>query len=104
MFFNNLFVEKQAEMRGYFGLAPMLFCFIVPAITMRLLAEEKGGTIELLITMPVRDWEVVVGKCLAAMALLLAILLGLTLVFAVTVAKLGPVDKGPASAATWACC
>ena len=49
---------------------PFIFMFVVPAITMRLLAEEKGsGTIELLITMPVRDWEVVVGKWLAAMAL-----------------------------------
>ena len=95
-FFNNLFVEKQADMRGFFSLAPLMFCFFAPAITMRLLAEEKGsGTIELLITMPVRDWEVVVGKWLAAMALLLTTLL-LTLVFAVTVAKLGPLDKGPA--------
>ena len=95
-FFNNQFVEKQADMRGFFSLAPLMFCFFAPAITMRLLAEEKGsGTIELLITMPVRDWEVVVGKWLAAMALLLTTLL-LTLVFAVTVAKLGPLDKGPA--------
>ena len=68
-FFNNVFVEKQADMRGFFSLAPLMFCFFAPAITMRLLAEEKGsGTIELLITMPVRDWEVVVGKWLAAMA------------------------------------
>jgi len=95
-FFNNVFVEKQADMRGFFSLAPLMFCFFAPAITMRLLAEEKGsGTIELLITMPVRDWEVVVGKWLAAMALLATTLL-LTLVFAVTVAKLGPLDKGPA--------
>ena len=95
-FFNNVFVEKQADMRSFFSLAPLMFCFFAPAITMRLLAEEKGsGTIELLITMPVRDWEVVLGKWLAAMALLATTLL-LTLVFAVTVAKLGPLDKGPA--------
>jgi ABC-2 type transport system permease protein len=95
-FFNNVFVEKQADMRGFFSLAPLMFCFFAPAITMRLLAEEKGsGTIEILITMPVRDWEVVVGKWLAAMALLATTLL-LTLVFAITVAKLGPLDKGPA--------
>jgi ABC-2 type transport system permease protein len=97
-FFNNLFVEKQADMRSFFSLAPLMFCFFAPAITMRLLAEEKGsGTIEILITMPVRDWEVVLGKFLAAMALL-ATTLGLTLAFAVTVAKLGPLDKGPAVA------
>jgi ABC-2 type transport system permease protein len=97
-FFNNLFVEKQADMRAFFSLAPLMFCFFAPAVTMRLLAEEKGsGTIELLITMPVRDWEVVVGKWLAAMTLLLATL-ALTLVFAITVARLGPLDRGPAIA------
>ena len=58
-------------MRGFFGSMPLLFMFLAPAITMRLLAEEKAtGTLELLITMPVRDWEVVVGKFLAALALL----------------------------------
>jgi ABC-2 type transport system permease protein len=98
LYFNNVFIEKQAEMRGYFGLAPMLFSFIIPAMTMRLLAEEKGsGTLELLITMPVRDWEVVVGKFLAALGLL-AVLLGLTLVYAFTVSSIGPLDKGPAYA------
>jgi ABC-2 type transport system permease protein len=95
LFFNTLFIEKQAEMRGYFGLAPMLFTFIIPAITMRLIAEEKGsGTLELLITMPVRDWEVVLGKFLAAMGLLTVLML-LTLVYAFTLASIGPVDKGP---------
>jgi ABC-2 type transport system permease protein len=95
LFFNTLFIEKQAEMRGYFGLAPMLFTFIIPAFTMRLIAEEKGsGTLELLITMPVRDWEVVVGKFLAAVGLL-AVLLGLTLFYAFTLNSIGPVDKGP---------
>ena len=96
LFWNTVFIERQAEMRGYFGLMPMLFTFIIPAITMRLLAEEKGsGTLELLITMPIRDWEVVVGKFLAAVGLLAALLL-LTLVYAVTLAAIGPVDKGPA--------
>jgi ABC-2 type transport system permease protein len=95
LFFNTVFIEKQAEMRGYFGLTPMLFTFIIPAMTMRLIAEEKGtGTIELLITMPVRDWEVVVGKFLAALGLL-AVLLGLTLVYAFTLSTIGPIDKGP---------
>jgi ABC-2 type transport system permease protein len=95
LFFNTLFIEHQAEMRGYFSLCPMLFSFIIPAITMRLLAEEKGsGTLELLITMPVRDWEVVVGKFLAALGLL-AVLLGLTLFYAFTLNGLGSIDKGP---------
>jgi len=63
---------------------------------MRLLADEKSsGTIELLITLPVKDWQVVVGKFLAAMALLCTAL-ALTLVFAITVRSLGPLDRGPA--------
>jgi ABC-2 type transport system permease protein len=96
LFWNTVFIERQAEMRGYFGLMPMLFTFIIPAITMRLLAEEKHtGTLELLITMPIRDWEVVVGKFLAAVGLLAALLL-LTMVYAITLASIGPVDKGPA--------
>jgi ABC-2 type transport system permease protein len=95
LFFTQLFIEKQADMRSFFGVMPLLFMFMIPAITMRLLAEEKGsGTLELLITMPVRDWEVVLGKFLAALALLCAAL-GLTLVFAITVATLGPIDRGP---------
>ena len=96
LFFTQLFVEKQADMRGFFNLAPLMFCFFAPAITMRLLAEEKGsGTIELLITMPVRDWEVVVGKFLAALAFL-AVMIGITGVYAISVAAIGPLDKGPA--------
>jgi len=96
LFFTQLFIEKQADMRGFFNIMPLLFMFMVPAITMRLLADEKSsGTLELLITMPVRDWEVVVGKFLAAMALLCTAI-GLTLVFALTVRGLGPLDRGPA--------
>jgi ABC-2 type transport system permease protein len=96
LFFTQLFLEKQADMRGFFNIMPLLFMFMIPAITMRLLADEKSsGTLELLITMPVRDWEVVVGKFLAAMALLCTAI-GLTMVFAITVKSLGPLDRGPA--------
>jgi ABC-2 type transport system permease protein len=95
LFFTQLFLEKQADMRGFFNIMPLLFMFMIPAITMRLLADEKAsGTLELLITMPVRDSEVVLGKFLAAMALLCTAI-GLTLVFAITVKSLGPLDRGP---------
>jgi ABC-type transport system involved in multi-copper enzyme maturation, permease component len=95
LYFSQLFLEKQAELRYYFTLTPLIFTFIIPAITMRLIAEEKGsGTLEMLITMPVRDWEVVLGKFLAGMAMLAAIV-GMTFFYAVTLALLGPVDKGP---------
>jgi ABC-2 type transport system permease protein len=96
LFFTQLFLEKQADMRPFFGVMPLLFMFVIPAITMRLVAEEKGsGTLELLITMPIRDWEVIVGKFLAALFLLCTALF-LTLAFAITVKSLGPLDRGPA--------
>jgi len=95
LYWSQLFLEKQTELRYYFSLAPLVFTFIIPAITMRLLAEEKGsGTLEMLITMPVRDWEVVLGKFLAGMTMLAAIV-GMTFFYAITLAVLGPVDKGP---------
>lgn len=96
LYWSQIFLEKQAELRNYFTLAPLVFTFIIPAITMRLLAEEKGsGTLEMLITMPVRDWEVVLGKFLAGMAMLGAIV-GMTCFYAVSLSLLGPVDRGPA--------
>jgi ABC-2 type transport system permease protein len=95
LYWSQLFLEKQAELRYYFNLTPLVFTFIIPAITMRLLAEEKGsGTLEMLITMPVRDWEVVLGKFLAGMAMLAAIV-GMTMFYAVTLSILSPIDKGP---------
>jgi ABC-2 type transport system permease protein len=96
LFFSSLFIERQAEMRAYFNLMPLLLSFIVPAMAMRLIAEEKGsGSLEMLITMPVRDWQVIFGKFLAGMGLL-ATMVGLTLFYAVTVMVVGPLDKGPA--------
>ena len=94
-FFGNFFIAGNATMDGYFGVMPLLLVFICPAIAMRLIAEERGsGSIELLLTMPVRDSEVVFGKYLAAL-MVLAVGLLLTLPFALTVAKLGPLDSGP---------
>ena len=96
LFFGSLFIERQAELRAYFNLMPLLLSFIVPAMAMRLIAEEKGsGSLEMLITMPVRDWQVIVGKFLGGMTLL-ATLVGLTIFYAVTVALVGPLDRGPA--------
>jgi ABC-2 type transport system permease protein len=67
-FFSGIFMVGSATMRPFFGLAPILFMFLVPAITMRLIAEErKSGTFETLMTLPVREWEVVAGKFIAAL-------------------------------------
>jgi ABC-2 type transport system permease protein len=94
-FTNNLFLMNTATMRIVFELVPLLFLFFVPAITMRLLAEEKkAGTLELLTTKPVRDVEIILGKFLAAWVLLAAALVP-TLLYAVTVGLLGSLDLGP---------
>lgn len=95
-FFGGFFSGGHAGMEGFFGTMPILYVIFVPAISMRLLAEERGsGTIEMLLTMPVRDSEVVIGKFLAGLGLL-AIGILLTVPVAVTVSMLGPMDWGPA--------
>ncbi|MDC0711669.1 ABC transporter permease subunit [Stigmatella sp. ncwal1] len=88
LYFSTLFVAGQASLRGFFGLAPVLFVIFVPAVTMRLIAEErKSGTLELLLTLPVRDWQVVTGKFLAALGMVGVGLL-LTLPYPLSVAAL----------------
>jgi len=82
-------------MRNYFGIMPWIFLFFIPAITMRLWAEEKKlGTMEILMTFPVREYEVVLGKFLASFCFLfLTVVLSSPL--ALTVATLGNPDGGP---------
>lgn len=94
MFFRQLFLVRQAELRHFFENMPLLLCLIVPFLTMRLVAEERReGTLELLLTMPVTDWQLVIGKFFAALGLM-AVLLLLTVAFPITVSFLGPLDKG----------
>jgi len=92
---SNLFLSNVASLRLMFNLVPAIFLFVVPAITMRLLAEEKkSGTIELLSTKPLHDAEIILGKFLAAWALIGIALLP-TLLYYVTIASIGTVDNGP---------
>lgn len=94
-FSTNLFLINQATLRAAFGIIPLIFIFFVPAITMRLISEEKkSGTIELLVTMPIKDHEIVLGKFFAALVLL-AIALIFTFFYGFTVAILGNADEGP---------
>ena len=88
-------VIGQADLRDFFGLISIMLIFFVSAISMRLWSEEmKVGTMELLMTFPVRDWEAVAGKFLAALAIVgLAILL--TLPLPIGVGALGRLDAGP---------
>jgi ABC-2 type transport system permease protein len=70
LYFSTLFLGGAASLRPFFGVAPVLFVVFAPAVTMRLLAEErKTGTLELLLSMPIKDWEVVIGKFAAALAM-----------------------------------
>jgi len=88
LFFRGFFILNNADLRSFFGLLPWAFLFLAPALTMRQWAEErKTGTIELLMTLPAREWEVVLGKYLAALSFL-AIILVLTAPVAVTVSVL----------------
>lgn len=67
---------NYASLDTLFGIAPMVFMFLIPAVTMRSLAEEKqSGTIELLVTRPVTDWQIVGGKFMAAFVLVVIALL-----------------------------
>ncbi|NQT33828.1 ABC transporter permease [bacterium] len=95
-FTTYFFLAGQADLRVILGIIPFAFLIITPAITMRLISEErKTGTMELLVTMPIHDSSIIVGKYLAAVALLIAMILP-TLVYGITVAFLGDMDYGPA--------
>jgi ABC-2 type transport system permease protein len=95
MYFQPFFLINQADMRNYFGLLPWVFLFFVPAITMRGWAEErKSKTMELLLTWPVSDAEVVFGKFLAALAFL-ATAVALSVTVPVTLFIIGSPDIGP---------
>lgn len=90
----NFFARGQADLSPFFTFVPWLFLFLVPALTMRLWAEERRlGTIELLLTLPLAQWQAVVGKFLAAWAFCI-IALALTFPLVVTVNVLGTPDNG----------
>jgi ABC-2 type transport system permease protein len=90
----NFFGRGQADLQPFFSFVPWLFLFLVPALTMRLWAEERRlGTIELLLTLPLPQWQAVVGKFLAAWAFC-GIALALTFPLWITVNILGEPDNG----------
>lgn len=93
---NNIFLNNEATMRSMFdSVIPLVFLFIIPALTMRLLSEEKkSGTIEILTTKPIHDYDIVLGKFFSAWALI-GIILVPTLLYYITVASLGKLDHGP---------
>src|SRR5689334_4808787 len=94
-FWNPFFLINRVSVRSMFDLMSVLLLPTAPAMTMGLLAEEKRtGTIELLLTMPLKDTEVVIGKFLGAFGLLCVLLL-LTLPYPISASTLGKLDWGP---------
>ncbi|MBW2219160.1 MAG: ABC transporter permease subunit [Deltaproteobacteria bacterium] len=94
-FFATFFLYGQASLRNFFSLLPLIFSFVIPAITMRLFSEELNvGSYETLLTLPVTFRDIILGKLLAGIALIVAMLLP-TLAYALTVTMIGQLDWGP---------
>src|SRR5712672_1013501 len=93
-FLGNFFDRWQADLQSFFEFNPLLYLDLIPALSMRLWAEErKSGTIELFLTLPIRMTEAVIGKFLAAW-FFAGIALALTFPFWITVNFLGRPDNG----------
>ena len=94
-FFMTFFLYNQADLRNFFTLLPLIFSFVVPAITMRLFSEELNmGSYEILLTLPVTYRDVILGKFLASVAFITAMLIP-TLAYPISVSFLGQIDWGP---------
>jgi ABC-2 type transport system permease protein len=95
LFFSAFFVFNQADMRSFFSLLPMTFAFVIPAITMRFFAEELStGSYETLLTLPVTFRDIILGKFLAGVVLVAAILAP-TLSYPIFISFMGDLDWGP---------
>jgi ABC-2 type transport system permease protein len=94
-FTSNLFIANISTLRTVFEMTPFLLLFFAPAITMRLISEEKkSGTLELLFTKPVKEYEIITGKFLAAWVLYFFALLP-TFCYYVSISLIGSLDIGP---------
>lgn len=93
-YLGNFFQNGQADLQSFFLFHPWMYLLLVPALAMRLWAEErKSGSIELLLTLPISVWQAVLGKFLAAWTLI-ALTLSLTFPMWLTVVWLGDPDNG----------
>jgi ABC-2 type transport system permease protein len=94
-FFSTFFIFNQADLRNFFNLLPMIFSFVIPAITMRLFSEEFNvGSYEILLTLPVTFKQIILGKFLAALIFVVAALVP-TLSYPIFISVLGELDWGP---------
>ena len=93
-FFRTFFLIEQAEVRGLFGILPWVFLFLIPALTMRIWAEEfRQGTIETLLTSSVTLNQIIFAKAFACFLFLILSLL-LTLSIPISISLIGPLDWG----------
>ncbi len=93
-FSNALFLTKESELRGMLDIMPLLLTFFIPAITMKTISEErKTDTLQLILTLPLREWEVVISKYIASVVLYLA-MIGFTLTYVLVLKLIGRPDGG----------
>jgi len=91
---SDIFLVGQASLRTFFAIAYWTLFFFIPALTMKSIAEEKrSGTIELLLTKPVSDWQLILGK-FGGNFIIIAVALILTVPYIVSVASIGNLDLG----------
>jgi ABC-2 type transport system permease protein len=94
-FFSTFFLYDRTSMQDFFVLLPTIFSFIIPAITMKLFAEEMNvGSYEILLTMPVSFTDIAIGKFLGATLFVMAMLIP-TLLYPISISFLGDLDLGP---------
>lgn len=95
LFFSLFFVQNRADLRAYFSNLPIFLSFFVPALTMKLFAEERrSGSMETLMTLPVTEWDIVSGKYLASFLGTL-LMVAPTLLYVITIIMFGSPDAGP---------
>jgi ABC-2 type transport system permease protein len=94
-FFSTFFLINQANLRTFFSMLPLIFPFVIPAVTMRLFAEELHiGSFEMLLTLPVRLSDVIIGKFLACVVFVALMMLP-TFSYAIWASFMGDLDWGP---------
>jgi ABC-2 type transport system permease protein len=94
-FFQPFFINGIADLRDFFSWLPLFFCFVIPAVTMRLFSEEFSlGSYELLLTLPVSTMDIIIAKFLSSIAFIIIMLLP-TLSYPIFISFFGNIDLGP---------
>ncbi len=94
-FFSTFFLSGRADMRDFFNLLPIVFTFIIPAITMRMFSEEyRSGSFEITATLPVNSIDIIAGKFTASLFFVIIMLIP-TLTYPIFINILGELDTGP---------